>query len=212
MIVVAAAAAAGMGSAAALHRPGGTLLTTAAPQRWGLPVMMACGALYGAVAGLAYTGWIQLGGLLIAAVCSALMTYIDLADMRLPQKLTGVCTMLVAGCWTGEAAATGQWVRLGQAAVLGLVSLTVYFAVGWLARGMFGLGDVTVGGLLGLLVGWYGAKPVLWSSVLATALFTVGAVVTNLVLRRPLRSELPFGPFLLAGAWASLGWIHLVAG
>jgi leader peptidase (prepilin peptidase) / N-methyltransferase len=69
-----------------------------------------------------------------------------------------------------------------------------------LAPRAIGWGDVKLAGVLGLYLGWLGA-PAWWLGTLAG--FVIGGVyaVGMLITRRGSRkSEIPFGPFMLAGA------------
>jgi leader peptidase (prepilin peptidase)/N-methyltransferase len=81
-----------------------------------------------------------------------------------------------------------------------------------------GMGDVKLAGVLGLFLGWLG-----WSELLvgAFAAFLLGGVVALALLaaRRVTRSSgIPFGPWMLAGAWSAVlaahpllfAYLHLV--
>jgi leader peptidase (prepilin peptidase)/N-methyltransferase len=67
-----------------------------------------------------------------------------------------------------------------------------------------GLGDVKLAGLLGLYLGYLGWGPLV---VGAFAAFLLGGLyaLTLITLRRAGRkSGIPFGPWMLAGAWVGL--------
>lgn len=71
-----------------------------------------------------------------------------------------------------------------------------------------GFGDVKVGAVLGIYLGWIG-----WLQVIlgvATGFVFAAMVAAGLLLtgRRTLRDDLPLGPFLVAGAWLIIvvGW------
>ncbi|HEX9841943.1 MAG TPA: A24 family peptidase, partial [bacterium] len=105
-----------------------------------------------------------------------------------------------------EAAADAFGGLLAGAGLLALVG----FAYAWL-RGREGLGegDPAVLGLVGAFVGWQGLLPVV---LLATAAGLVGGVAALLLLRKPLDTPLPFGPYLCAGGLAvylaqAQGWL-----
>ena len=125
---------------------------------------------------------------------------IDLDRRRLPFEITGVTALLVV-------AALGVDVLAGSAQprLLPLVSIGIWLAVYagvWLAtggRGM-GLGDVALAPLLGLALGWLG-----WGPTLVGLLggFVVGALVGVALMlggRAGRRTQVPHGPFMLAGA------------
>lgn len=64
-----------------------------------------------------------------------------------------------------------------------------------------GFGDVKVGGVLGLYLGWLGWPQVIFGVVMAFLFAAVVAVGLLLTGRRTLRDNLPLGPFLVVGAW-----------
>ena len=103
-------------------------------------------------------------------------------------------------------------VLLGGAA--GFLILWVMYLLGlafsrWIARRRgapleeiaFGFGDVMLGGLIGLVVGWPGVIIAVMTGVLLAGVFSLG-YIAFMVLRRKYSSftPIPYGPFLLAGA------------
>jgi leader peptidase (prepilin peptidase)/N-methyltransferase len=69
-----------------------------------------------------------------------------------------------------------------------------------------GYGDVRLAGLLGMYLGWIG-----WGALVAGAFlgFLVGGLggVGILVARRSgLKTQIPYGPYMIAGAWLGLFW------
>jgi leader peptidase (prepilin peptidase) / N-methyltransferase len=105
-----------------------------------------------------------------------------------------------------DAGATGAWGALLRA-VLGAVAA---YGLGTLARlvspGGLGGGDVTLLGLLGLVLGWAGWG-VLMAGVFAGFLLgALGSLLLIAVGRAGWRTRIPFGPPLLAGAYVAL-WL-----
>ena len=116
----------------------------------------------------------------------------------LPSYVVGVVLLL------GAAAIDGNW----SAIVRGLIAMTAlfafYFALAFAYPGGMGFGDVKLAGLLGLFLGW-----VSWGSVVVGTFgaFLLGGIagVALIVARRAGRkSAIPFGPFMLAGAFVAL--------
>jgi leader peptidase (prepilin peptidase)/N-methyltransferase len=65
----------------------------------------------------------------------------------------------------------------------------------------FGFGDVMLGGLIGLVVGWPGVIIAVVTGVLLAGVFSLGYVaVMSLRRRYSSFTPIPYGPFLLAGA------------
>jgi leader peptidase (prepilin peptidase)/N-methyltransferase len=116
----------------------------------------------------------------------------------LPSYVVGIALLLPAGAFGGDwwSAARGL---LAMAALFGL-----YFALALAYPGGMGFGDVKLAGLLGLYLGW-----ISWGSVVVATFgaFLLGSLVGISLLaarRATRRSAIPFGPFMLAGAFFAL--------
>jgi len=98
---------------------------------------------------------------------------------------------------------------VGLALVLGLYLLGGLFArlVARLRKHpldevAFGFGDVTLSAVIGLAVGWPGVIVALLLGILAAGLFSLGYVVWMVARRRySAFTPIPYGPFLILGAW-----------
>ncbi|MBS2966769.1 prepilin peptidase [Actinocrinis puniceicyclus] len=94
--------------------------------------------------------------------------------------------------------------------VTAVVAMAVLYGLFYLLAmfGPMGYGDVKLAGVLGLYLGWLGVAVVFAGVLLGTlaaALVAVGIVAVRAVRRRPWRGlEIPYGPYLLAGAWAAI--------
>ncbi|SFF13707.1 prepilin peptidase [Blastococcus tunisiensis] len=163
------------------------------------------GLRFGWSSDLAAWAWFLAVALLLAVV--------DLREQLLPNRILlpggiGSAVLLVLA-----AALDDGWPDLLRAAVAAAICFAVLLVMALLAPAGLGMGDVKLAGLLGLMLGWLGWPAVLlgfFAGFLLQAL--VGLVL--LVLRRAgRRTELPFGPALLAGtfaaALASGGWAAL---
>jgi leader peptidase (prepilin peptidase)/N-methyltransferase len=116
----------------------------------------------------------------------------------LPSYVVGVALLLPAGFFTHD------W----SAAIRGLAAMTAlfaaYFALAFAYPGGMGFGDVKLAGLLGLYLGWLS-----WGSVLVATFgaFLLGGIAGGILLaarRVTGKSAIPFGPFMLAGAFVAL--------
>ncbi|MFV0134330.1 prepilin peptidase [Streptomyces sp. HMX87] len=138
---------------------------------------------------------------LLLAPVGVLLAVVDLRVARLPDPLTlpfaGVALALLglAALVPGHA---GSW----PTALLGALVLGAGYFVLWLVNpaGM-GFGDVKLALGAGAVLGWYG-----WATVMLGTLagFLLGALYGGalVVLRRAgRRTAIPFGPFLVAGAF-----------
>jgi leader peptidase (prepilin peptidase)/N-methyltransferase len=69
--------------------------------------------------------------------------------------------------------------------------------------GGWGYGDVRLAGLLGLALGYLGWAETVGGLILIFLCGAAGAVVVA-VTRRSLRARLPYGPYMLIGAWLGI--------
>lgn len=141
--------------------------------------------------------------LYLAAVSIAL-TIIDLDTHRLPNAIVLPSYVVLTVLFTGACLFGAPWEDLLRAATAG-VGLFVFY---WLLRGArsggMGGGDVKLAGVLGAALGWVG-----WGAVVVGAFsaFLLGGIVgTALVLagRATRKTALPFGPFMVVGAWVGI--------
>ena len=151
-----------------------------------------------------FAGRAELPAYLYLAAAGSLLAFVDVAVKRLPDLFT-LPSYLIGPALLSVALLTGgRPVRLGHA-LIGLAVLWALYAVQHLAApGAIGWGDVKLSGVLGLYLGWLGA-PAWWMGVLAGfvlgGLYAAGLLVTR---RGSRKTEIPFGPFMLAGALAGI--------
>lgn len=165
-----------------------------------LAVKPVAGMTGPALVGLA----LSLVAFLYLAAVSVALALIDLDTHRLPDKI--VLPAYAAGTVLLGAAAviTADYDRLLSAGV-GLAALWVlYFLMAVLYPGGMGFGDVKLAGVLGLFLGWLG-----WGSLAVGAFsaFLFGGVFALVLLasrRISRKGSIPFGPWMLIGAWVGI--------
>ncbi|MEU1126682.1 A24 family peptidase, partial [Streptomyces sp. NPDC005899] len=140
----------------------------------------------------------------LLAPVAVLLAVIDRRVHRLPDRLTlplAVAATVLLGCAALLPEHGGSW----DSALFGGVALGGFYFVLFLINpnGM-GFGDVKLALALGVALGWYG-WPVLcaggFAGFLFGALYGVGLV---LLRRAGRRTGIPFGPFMIAGAYVGL--------
>jgi leader peptidase (prepilin peptidase)/N-methyltransferase len=168
------------------------------------PLVEATTGVSFAVLGATFAGSWMLVALLYLAAAGIALTMIDVDTHRLPDVIVLPSCVVVLALLTGESASTGSWSPLLRA-VLGAAASWAFFRAVRLAwPGGMGGGDVKLAVLLGLMTGWLG-----WG-VLAIGVFggfLLGAVVGVAMMsagRAGRRTALPFGPFLIIGAFFSV--------
>jgi leader peptidase (prepilin peptidase)/N-methyltransferase len=145
-------------------------------------------------------------GLAWFGAAAVVLAGVDLAAHRLPDRVTHPTAVVCAVALLTDATVTGGWGALLRAAVAAAVAHGLGTAVRLVSPTGLGGGDVTLLGLLGLVLGWAGWG-VLMGAVFAGLL--VGALGSVLLIasgRAGWRTRVPFGPPLLVGAYLAL-WL-----
>ncbi|MET8074805.1 A24 family peptidase [Streptomyces sp. NPDC005303] len=141
---------------------------------------------------------------LLLAPVGVLLAVVDLRVRRLPDPLTlplAAAALALLGAVSFVPEHAGSWLH----ALFGALALGVGYWVLWrINPGGMGFGDVKLALGAGAVLGWYG-----WDTVLlgTFAGFLLGALyggVLVLVGRAGRKTAIPFGPFLIAGAYAGL--------
>lgn len=152
---------------------------------------------------MAATAVVILAYLYFAAITIAL-ALIDLDTHRLPNVIVvpayAVSLLLFAvACVQGA-----DWSALLRAAIGGAALYAFYFVLRLVRPGGMGGGDVKLAGVVGIYLAWLG-----WGALVvgAFAAFVFGGIygLALMAARRAGRkTAIPFGPWMLAGAWAGI--------
>ncbi|MHC5558552.1 prepilin peptidase [Kocuria sp. U4B] len=156
-------------------------------------------ALFVLVAVVLGLSW-ELPAYLFFAAVAVVLTVIDLRHHLLPNAVVlpalGIGFVLLACAAAGEDA----WGALVRAVLGAIVLFVLYLVLALISPAGLGMGDVKLAAVLGLFLGYQG-----WGALFVGALLAsvIGAVVGLAVLASRcggLRSDVPFGPSMLAGA------------
>lgn len=138
------------------------------------------------------------------AVSSVVLTRIDVRTHRLPNAIVLPGYAVAVGCFVASALLGWPWHRV-LSAVIGMAAMLLFYLVlRVLSRSGLGGGDVKLAGLIGLHLGWLGATPWLVGAVAAFLLGGGYAAALLLGRRATGSTRIPFGPFMLAGAWIAI--------
>jgi leader peptidase (prepilin peptidase)/N-methyltransferase len=147
---------------------------------------------------------LELVAFLWLAGASVALAIIDVEHHRLPDAIVLPSYAVGLVLLGASSALSGDWDALLRG-VIGMAALFVfYLALALVKPGAMGLGDVKLAGVLGLWLGWTG-----WGELVvgAFAAFLLGGLfsVVLLATRRAQRTGgIPFGPWMLAGAWVGV--------
>jgi prepilin signal peptidase PulO-like enzyme (type II secretory pathway) len=79
-----------------------------------------------------------------------------------------------------------------------------FFLIVLISRGKgMGVGDIKLAFLMGLFLGWPNIVVALFSAIVLGAIIGIGLIISG---KKTLKSEVPFGPFLVAGTFLALFW------
>lgn len=150
---------------------------------------------------------------LVVAVAFLLITVIDL-EHRLILHAVSIPSMIAVALLHALDPSRGLVKTLAGGA-FGFALVFIMFLLGGLfAKGVarlrkrsldevaFGFGDVTLATVIGLAVGWPGVVLALFLGILAAGAFSLVYMVAMLLRRRYTAfTPIPYGPFLILGAW-----------
>ncbi|MFI6091384.1 prepilin peptidase [Streptomyces sp. NPDC051218] len=141
---------------------------------------------------------------LLLAPVGVLLAVVDFGVHRLPDVLTlplAVAALVLLGGAALLPEHAGSWIH----ALYGALGLGgAYFVLFLISPNGMGFGDVKLALGLGAALGWYGWGAVLlgtFAGFLLAALYGAGLVIAR---RAGRRTAIPFGPFLIGGAFVGL--------
>jgi leader peptidase (prepilin peptidase)/N-methyltransferase len=172
------------------------------------------------VLGLRFGASAELPAYLYLGAVGVALALIDLDVKRLPDVLT-LPSYPIAVVLLGVASLADHDAHSLLRAVLGAASMfAVYFTLCLAYPAGMGFGDVKLSGVLGLYTAWLGWDA--WAAGLLLGFFLGGLFGIGVVLlkRGGRKTALPFGPFMLLGAFVAIltghevvqGYLHLTTG
>src|SRR6266566_3846488 len=146
----------------------------------------------------------------ITAILLGALAAIDAAVRRLPDLLTAPAYAGTAAALLLAAAISGHWHTLAQAVLGGIAVAGFYLALALISPAGMGLGDVKAAASLSTLLAWLGWRALLAGTLagfLLAGLYGAALLISGRATRK---QHIPFGPFMIAGAFlVILAW-HLV--
>lgn len=140
------------------------------------------------------------------AAISIALTLIDLDHHRLPNVvvlpgyIVGAVLLWAASLTAGDA---GSVLRSG----IGMAAMFLgYLLLALVYPGGMGFGDVKLAGVLGLYLGWLGWEQLIVGAFAAFVLGGIFSIVLLLARRANRKTGIPFGPWMICGAWIGIAW------
>lgn len=166
-------------------------------------VEAAMGAVFAAVAWRVGLDW-ALPGFLLFAWMLVVVAVIDARTRRIPNRLTYPLTPVLLALFVLAGLLGGAPQTALRSLLGGLAAFAALLALALISPRGMGMGDVKLGASIGIALGYLG-----WGHVILglAAGFLLGGViaVALIALRlRGRRDHIPFGPYLAAGALATL--------
>lgn len=169
------------------------------------PVVWLVSAALFAAAGLvvADTPW-MLPGYVVAAATSVVLLITDIDHKLIPNRVLYPATAATAVLVIVGALVEDRTDRLVPAALGAAGYFGALFVVYLVARGGFGFGDVKLAALLGMVTAFQSQRTVLLAVFFTGVIGGIPAIVLLVLRRAKAGDEMPYGPPMLAGAWAAL--------
>lgn len=140
--------------------------------------------------------WWATAAHLVVLALLLVLTATDLEQRRLPHLVLDPLIVLSAVFVPFNPGLDPVMALIGAAAAVGFLGVLAL-----LVRGGLALGDLYLVAPIGLVLGW----PAIFTALFAAAFLAAGTSIVLLALKRVgMRSYIPFGPFLVAGAVVAL--------
>jgi leader peptidase (prepilin peptidase)/N-methyltransferase len=149
-------------------------------------------------------GILELVAFLYLAAISLALALIDLETYKLPNSIV-LPAYAVGGVLLGVAGLlSGSYAAMLTAAIGALGLGAVYLLLFLVIPGGMGFGDVKLAGVIGLFLGYLGWGPLVVGAFSAFVLGGLFSVILLVSRRAKAKSKVPFGPWMLGGAWLGI--------
>lgn len=167
-------------------------------------IWLTTGVLFVAAGVVASEEWALLPAYLLAAAASVVLLITDIDHKLIPNRVLYPTTAITLALLAVGALAESRTDRLLPALIGGAGYFAALFFVYLVARGGFGFGDVKLAFVLGAVTAFQSQRTVLLAVFFTGVIGGIPAIILLLSRRAKGSDEMPYGPPMLAGAWAAL--------
>jgi len=154
---------------------------------------------------------LALAAYLYFAAAGLALAMIDFDHKRLPNSIVLPSYLVLAILLSAASAVNHDWAALARAAIGGAALFAFYVAIVLAYPAGMGFGDVKLSGIIGGVLAYLS-----WSTLIVGAFggFLLGALIGVAVMaggHGGRKTALPFGPFMIAGAFIAIFVAHPIA-
>lgn len=171
-------------------------------------VELGTAVLFGLAAWELGLAW-ELPAFLYLAAISIALALIDIDVRRLPNSIVLPSYVVAAVLLGGAALLEGELGLLARMALAGAALYAFYFVLAFM--GGMGFGDVKLAGVLGMYLAFLGWEHVLVGLFLGFLVGGLSGTVLMITGRAGRKSKIPYGPYMLVGAWLAVFFGDLIA-
>lgn len=147
---------------------------------------------------------VDLIALLYFASISISLAIIDIDTHTLPNRIVLPSYFVGIALMSASSVASGEFYPLRRAALGAALMWAIYFIMAMAYKDGMGFGDVKTAGALGLFLGYLGWKVLIVGAFTAFALGGIFALGLLISRKANAKSGIPFGPWMLVGAWIGI--------
>ena len=146
----------------------------------------------------------ELPAFLYLAAAGIALAAIDLDVQRLPDRIVLPSYVVTAVLLGAAGLVERDWSALLRAAIGGAALFAFYDVLAFVKPSGMGLGDVKLSGVLGMYLGWLSWGTLLVGGFLGFLIGGLVGLVLILAGRAGRKSRIPYGPFMVAGAFVGV--------
>ncbi|MSO27422.1 MAG: prepilin peptidase [Candidatus Nanopelagicales bacterium] len=140
---------------------------------------------------------------LIFVCFGAALSVIDIREHRMPNKLVMIAAVAGLGSVAMSSLSARDFGGLLRAVLGAAIVFAALLILALIAPTGLGMGDVKLGAVTGLYLGWLGWPWLFWGTFIGFALGALWAVGLILLKRAKSSTPIAFGPFLILGVVVS---------